>query len=83
MHAYSSPILGLTSIRSARYLKLVTDYEKELMQSGYNGMVARGHLHSVAHFVVWLSLAGTELETADEETVVAFDQHRPACTCPG
>ena len=83
MHAYSSPILGLTTIQSARDLKLVSDYERELIESGYNGNVARLHLHSVAHFVVWLALAGLELGAADEETVVAFDQHRSTCACPG
>ena len=82
MHAYSSPILGLTTIQSARDLKLVSDYERELIESGYNGNVARLHLHSVAHFVVWLALAGLELGAADEETVVAFDQHRSTCACP-
>ncbi|MBN4059064.1 tyrosine-type recombinase/integrase [Endomicrobium sp. AH-315-J14] len=84
MHAYSSPVFGLASIRSARDLELVADYEKELLHYGYNGMVARLHLHSVAHFLVWLSLAGgAELERADEDAVTAFEQHRSACECPG
>lgn len=83
MHTYSSPVFGLASIRSARHLELVRDYDKELVHYGYDGKVARLHLHSIAHFLVWLSLAGAELETADENTVVAFGQHRSACRCPG
>ena len=78
MHTYSSPVFGLASIRSARHLELVRDYDKELVHYGYDGKVARLHLHSIAHFLVWLSLAGAELETADENTVVAFGQHRSA-----
>lgn len=83
MHAYSKPILGLTSIRSARYLRLIGEYERELAESGYNGMVVRQHLHSIAHLGVWLPIAGVLLEAVDEDAVVAFDQHRPVCRCPG
>lgn len=83
MHTYSSPVFGLASIRSARDLELVADYEQVLVDCGYDSRVARLHLHSVAHFLVWLPLAQAELETADEDTVVAFDQHRATCGCRG
>jgi len=83
MHKYSKPILGLTSIRSGSYLRLISEYEGELVESGYNSKVVRLHLHSVAHLGVWLQIAGVSLEAIDEDAVVAFDQHRPACTCPG
>lgn len=83
MHDYSSPVFGLASIRSASDLELVADYEKALCRYGYHGQVARLHLHSIAHFLVWLSLVGAELATADEGTVVAFGEHRAACRCLG
>jgi site-specific recombinase XerD len=83
MHTYCSPVFGLASVRSERDLELIADYEKELVRSGYNGVVARLHLHSVTHFVVWLALAGEELGTVGENTVVAFDRHRSGCECPG
>ena len=83
MQKYVSPVFGLASLRSASDLELVADYDKELGRYGYNGQVARLHVHSIAHFLVWLSLAGAELATADEGTVVAFGEHRATCRCPG
>ncbi len=83
MHAYSSPVVGLTAVESTRYLKLVSDYEEELIQRGYNRIVVRLHLHTIAHFGIWLPLGGVELEAVDEDSIVAFDQHRWACKCPG
>ena len=82
MHAYSKPILGFSTIRSATFVELFQDYEEELVRAGYNHHVARLHLHSIAHFGVWLELEGVEFETIDEGTVAAFDRHRLSCRCP-
>ncbi len=83
MHVYHKPVLGLSGIRSAAFVALFHDYDSELVRAGYNRYAARLHLHSIAHFGVWLQLAGTKLETADQETVAAFDRHRLTCKCPG
>jgi site-specific recombinase XerD len=83
MHTYSKPILGLSAIRSASFVELVDDYETELVRTGYNPHVVRFHLHSVAHFGVWLELEGAEIKTIDEATVAAFERHRSCCRCPG
>ena len=82
MYTYSKPILGLSTIRSASFVELVHNYETELVRSGYNPHVVRFHLHSVAHFGVWLELEGAEVGTIDEGTVAAFERHRPRCRCP-
>lgn len=83
MYTYSKPILGLSVIRSERFVELVHDYEKALVNIGYNPYVVRFHLHSVAHFGVWLEREGAELERIDEKTVFAFERHRSYCICPG
>jgi len=83
MQAYPNPILGLSTIQSARFLELFQDYEKGLIQAGYNPGVARLHLRSVVHFGVWLELEGVALESIDEQTVATFDRHRSSCRCPG
>ena len=83
MQAYSKPILGLSTIQSATFVGLFQDYGKERVQAGYNSLVARLHLRSVAHFGVWLELEGIELESIDDETVARFDRHRSSCRCPG
>src|SRR5262245_45605784 len=49
MQAYPKPILGLSTIRSARFLELYQDYGKELVRAGYTPDVARLHLRSIAH----------------------------------
>ncbi|HEX9852272.1 MAG TPA: hypothetical protein VGA68_04630 [Woeseiaceae bacterium] len=41
MHAYTKPIPGLSTIRSATFVELFHDYEQELVRSGYNPHVAR------------------------------------------
>ncbi len=82
MHTYSRPALGLAGIRP-HDLELFNDYEKDLAECGYSSKVMGLHVDSVAHFLVWLSLTGSELELADEDTVIAFDRHRSACECPG
>ena len=83
MQAYPKPILGLSTIQSARFLELIQDYGKEFVQAGYNPDVARLHLRSVVHFGVWLGLEGVALESIDEQTVATFDRHRLCCACPG
>lgn len=83
MQAYPNPILGLSTIQSARFLELFQDYGKGLVQAGYSPGVARLHLRSVAHFGVWLELEGVALESIDEQTVATFDRHRSSCRCPG
>jgi len=83
MQAYPNPILGLSTIQSARFLELFQDYGKGLVQAGYSPGVARLHLRSVAHFGVWLEIEGVALESIDEQTVATFDRHRSSCRCPG
>ena len=83
MHSYSKPVLGLSAVRSASFLELVHDYQTELVRAGYNPFVVRFHLHSVAHFGVWLQQEGTELEMIDEGASAAFERHRSRCSCPG
>ncbi len=83
MQVNSKPILGLSTIQSTRFVELVQDYGKELVQARYNRYVARLHLRSVAHFGVWLELEGVAIESIDDETVAAFDRHRSSCRCPG
>jgi len=79
----SKPTLGLSTIRSAAFVELVHDYHKELVRAGYSRIPIRLHLHSVAHFGVWLEREGVELKTIDEETIAAFERHRPRCRCAG
>jgi hypothetical protein len=83
MYIYSKPVPGLSAIQSAKFVELVHDYEKALVEDGYKPHVVRFHLHSVAHFVVWFELEDVELETMDERTVAAFERHRTRCRCPG
>ncbi len=82
MHTFSKPILGLSNIRSATFVEASHDYEGELVRGGYNLYVVRLHLLSIAHFGVWIEIEGIEFETIDEETVAAFERHRPSCSCP-
>lgn len=82
MHVYTKPVPGLSTIRSATFTGLFQDCEQELVRRGYNQHVARLHLRVIAHFGVWLELEGAALETIDDETVAAFDRHRPRCRCP-
>jgi integrase/recombinase XerD len=83
MQTYSKAVLGLSAIRSASFVELVHDHERELVGTGYNAHVVRFHLHSVAHFGVWLQLEGAELGAIDGETVAAFERHRLRCRCAG
>ena len=52
MQAYSKPVLGLSTIQSATFIELFQDFGEELVQVGYNCLVARLHLRSVAPFGV-------------------------------
>lgn len=84
MHVhYSGPVVGLSAIRSWTFQHLFGEYERRLIRTGYHHKVARLHLQSIAHFGVWIELAGRRLETIDEQTVGAFERHRSTCTCPG
>jgi len=83
MQAYSKPVLGLSTIQSATFIELFQDFGEELVQVGYNCLVARLHLRSVAHFGVWLEREGIALESIDDEAVARFDRHRSSCRCPG
>jgi hypothetical protein len=56
MYTYSKAVPGLSAIRSAQFVDLVDDYETALVSTGYNLHVVRSHLHSAAHFGVWLEL---------------------------
>ena len=80
---YSSPVVGLSAIRSRTFQHLFGEYEQRLFRTGYHHKVARLHLQSIAHFGVWIELEGRRLETIDEETLEGFGRHRPTCTCPG
>lgn len=82
MYTYLKPIRGLSLIRSTSFLESVYDYEKTLFANGYNPHVVRFHLHSVAHFGIWLGQKGIKLGTVDEGTITAFDRHRSRCRCP-
>jgi len=82
MYTYLKPIRGLSSIRSISFLESVCDYEKTLFANGYKPHVVRFHLHSVAHFGIWLERKGIELGAVDEGTIAAFDRHRSRCICP-
>ena len=83
MYTYSKPVLGLSEIQSASFLKLFHGYETALAGSGYNPHVTRFHMHAIAHFGVWLERKGVELEEIDEATLKTFERHRPRCRCPG
>lgn len=82
MYTYSKAVPGLSAIRSAQFVDLVDDYETALVSTGYNPHVVRSHLHSVAHFGVWLELEGAELGALNEATVAAFERHWSRCRCP-
>lgn len=83
MHTYSKPVLGLSSIRSADDVDLIREYEDALITAEYCPQVARLHLHSVVHFMIWLQRQGIALEAADDYLVTTFDRHRRHCRCPG
>ena len=79
----SGPVLGLSAVRSRIFRKLFGEYERRLLRTGYNPKFARLHLHSIAHFGVWIELEHRPLATIDEVTLGVFDRHRLTCTCPG
>jgi integrase/recombinase XerD len=83
MQGYSKPILGLSAIRSEEFAALLHDYEEDLVRAGYNLHVRRLHLQTLTHFGVWLDRAGVASGMIDEDTVAAFERHRPRCRCPG
>ena len=82
-HVYKKPILGLSAIRSAIFLEHFVDYQRRLEATGYCDIAARLHLHSVAHFGVWLEREGLPLEAIGDGTVAEFSQHRGHCRCTG
>jgi len=80
---YSRPVLGLPAVRSRIFRNLFGEYERRLFRIGYNHKVARLHLHSIAHFGVWIERAHCRLKTIDDKTLGVFERHRSTCTCPG
>lgn len=80
---YSRPVLGLSAVRSRIFRQLFGEYERRLFRTGYNPKSARLHLHSIAHFGVWIELEHRPLKTIDEVTLWVFERHRSTCTCPG
>ena len=82
MHSYSKPILGMSTIRSARFVALLHNYGDELVRAGYHPVAARLHLQSIVHFGVWLDRKGLQIEKIDDRTVAAFARHRARCRCP-
>lgn len=83
MHSYSKPILGISGIRSARFVALLDSYGGELVRTGYHPVAARLHLQSVVHFGTWLGREGLHVEKIGDRTVAAFARHRARCRCPG
>jgi integrase/recombinase XerD len=84
MHVqYSKPVAGLSAIQSQTFHALFGEYYERLVLTGYHPVSARLHGLSVAHFGVWLGREGRSLETITDETLVAFERHRPTCQCPG
>lgn len=83
MQTYSKPIPGLSAIQSATFVGLFRDYGQELVEAGYNGQVVRLHLRSIAHFGNWLERESVTLEAMDDQSVAAFERHRPNCRCRG
>ena len=82
MRSYSKPILGISTIRSARFVGLLHNYGSELVRAGYHPVAARLHLQSIVHFGVWLDRKGLHIEKIDDRTVAAFARHRARCRCP-
>src|SRR3990172_1743228 len=80
---YCHPVFGLSAIRSRTLRNLFAQYQRRLVRTGYHPKVARFHLHAIAHLIVWIEREGRSLKTLDEATLMAFEQHRSTCTCPG
>ena len=80
---YARPVAGLSAIQSQTFHDLFGEYEGKLVRTGYQRIVARLHLHSIAHFGLWIELEGRRLEMSNEQPLKAFEQHRSTCTCPG
>jgi hypothetical protein len=80
---YSTPVAGLSAIRSQTFQHLFGEYGRRLIRSGYHPQVARLHLYSIVHFGVWLEREDRHLETIDDQTLEAFERHRSTCRCPG
>jgi integrase/recombinase XerD len=79
----AKPVFGLSAIRSRTFQQRFHEYERWLVRAGYHPAVARRHLHSIAHFGVWMERQGHRLDTIDDQTLEAFERHRPTCRCPG
>lgn len=81
MYLYCKPIVGISTIRSERFLKSLHEFKEELARTGYNPHVTRLYLHSIAHFGIWLEREGLDIERVDNGIVAAFEQHRERCLC--
>lgn len=82
MH-YTKPVLGLSAIQAPVFRSLLGEYEQRLLGQGYSDIVVRFHLHSVAHFGVWIEFEDQRLRTISDETLCAFERHRANCACSG
>jgi hypothetical protein len=60
---YSTPVAGLSAIRSQTFQHRFGEYGRRLIRSGYHPQVARLHLHAIVHFGVWLEREDRHLET--------------------
>jgi hypothetical protein len=54
----AKPVFGLSAIRSRTFQQRFHEYERWLVRAGYHPAVARRHLHSIAHFGVWMERQG-------------------------
>ncbi|MFN0096075.1 MAG: tyrosine-type recombinase/integrase [Dehalococcoidia bacterium] len=79
---YSSPVAGLSAIRSETFRQLFGEYERKLLDAGYHHTSVRLQLHSIAHFGVWCEREDRRLETINEQALEAFEGHRSTCQCP-
>jgi hypothetical protein len=63
---YSTPVAGLSAIRSQTFQRLFEEYERKLIRTGYHPTVARLHRQSIVHFGLWIELERRRLETIDD-----------------
>ena len=79
----SGPVAGLSAIRSQTFQRRVGEYETRLLSAGYHRQGVRLHRQSITHFGVWCEREDHRLETINDQTLKAFEQHRSTCQCPG
>ena len=79
---YARPVAGLAAIQSQTFHDLFDEYEGKLVRTGYQGIVARLHLHSIAHFGLWIEREGRRLKLSNEQTLKAFPGISPCANNP-